>query len=140
MSLRSWGRRFEKLIWLTAGLSCVGVGGVGIVVPGLPTTVFFIMAAYCFSRSSERLENWVLQLPGIGPMVSDYRSGLGMPRRAKVFAITCIVVAAGSSALFFIGNPAVRLIVAALGLLGVWYVGSHVPTRETVLAERATSG
>ncbi|MGI9616766.1 MAG: YbaN family protein [Acidimicrobiales bacterium] len=128
-----------RAIWLVAGLSCVGVGGIGIVVPGLPTTVFFIMAAWCFSRSSERLENWVLQLPGVGPMVRDYRSGLGMPRRAKVFAIGCIVVAAGSSALFLINNLVVQLVVAALGLIGVWYVGLRVPTRETVLADRAAS-
>lgn len=128
-----------RAIWLVAGLSCVGVGGIGIVVPGLPTTVFFIMAAWCFSRSSRRLENWVLNLPGIGPMVRDYRAGLGMPRRAKVFAISCIVVAAGSSALFLISNPAIQLLVAALGLVGVWYVGRRVPTRETVLAERAAS-
>jgi uncharacterized membrane protein YbaN (DUF454 family) len=128
-----------RLVWLVAGLSCVGVGGIGIVVPGLPTTVFFIMAAWCFSRSSERLETWVLQLPGVGQMVSDYRAGLGMPRRAKVFAITCIVVAAGSSALFMIDNTAIRLTVAALGLVGVWYVSLRVPTRESVLAERATS-
>lgn len=128
-----------RAIWLLAGLSCVGVGGIGIVVPGLPTTVFFIMAAWCFSRSSKRLENWVLQLPGIGPMVRDYRGGLGMPRRAKVFAIGCIVVAAGSSALFLINKPVVQLLVAALGLIGVWYVGLRVPTRETVLAERAAA-
>ena len=125
-----------RAVWLVAGLSCVGVGGIGLVVPGLPTTVFFIMAAWCFSKSSRRLENWVLNLPGVGPMVRDYRAGLGMPRRAKVLAITCIVLAAGSSALFLIDNLAVRLIVAAVGLVGVWYVGIRVPTRETVLAAR----
>lgn len=127
-----------RFIWMAAGLTCVGVGGVGVFIPGLPTTVFFIMAAWCFSRSSERLERWVLGLPGIGPMVSDYRSGLGMPRRAKVMAISCIVLAAGGSALFFIGNPAVRIGVALLGAIGVWYVGLRVPTRETVLANQDT--
>ena len=79
-----------RLLYLAGGLLCVGIGGVGVVVPGLPSTVFFIMAAWCFSRSSERLENWVLNLPGIGPLVRDYRSGLGMPRRAKIAAISCI--------------------------------------------------
>jgi len=125
-----------RLVWLVAGLGCVGVGGVGLVVPGLPTTVFFIMAAWCFSRSSRRLERWVLDLPGIGPMVTDYRSGLGMPRRAKVVALSCIVLAAGSSALFLIDNVVVSLVVAAFGAAGVWYVGWRVPTRETVLATR----
>ena len=125
-----------RLLYLAAGLLFVGIGGVGIVVPGLPTTGFFILAAWCFSRSSKRLENWVLQLPGIGPMVSDYRSGLGMPRRAKVFAISSMVIAVTLSVALAIDNPAVRILVAALGVIGVWYVGYKVPARETVLAQR----
>ena len=48
------------------GWVAVAVGAVGIVVPGLPTTVFFIIAASCFARSSPRFERWVLGLPGIG--------------------------------------------------------------------------
>ena len=125
-----------RLLYLASGLGFVAIGGVGVVVPGLPTTVFFIMAAWCFSRSSERLENWVLNLPGIGPMVQDYRSGLGMPKRAKIAAISCIVIAVGLSAGLAIDNLSVRLAVIALGIVGVWYVGYRVPTREAVLAER----
>jgi uncharacterized membrane protein YbaN (DUF454 family) len=128
-----------RLVYLVSGLSFVAIGGIGVFVPGLPTTVFFIMAAWCFSKSSRRLELWVLNLPGIGPMVSDYRSGLGMPRRAKVAAISCIVIAVGLSAGLAISNLWVRLIVVAVGLIGVWYVGWHVPTREQVLAERGVA-
>ena len=123
-----------RILYLASGLSCVAIGGVGVVVPGLPTTVFFIMAAWCFSKSSRRLENWVLGLPGVGPMVRDYRAGMGMPRRAKVVAISCIVGAVTLSAGLLIANTAVRLIVVAVGMIGVWYVGYRVPTRETVLA------
>lgn len=126
-----------RLLYLFSGLSCVAVGGIGVFVPGLPTTVFFIVAAWCFSRSSERLENWVLNLPVIGGTVRDFRNGLGMPKKAKVMAISCIVLAVGISAGFLIPNTIVRLIVVAVGLVGVWYVGWHTPTRERVLAERA---
>jgi uncharacterized membrane protein YbaN (DUF454 family) len=129
-----------RLLYLASGLGFVAIGGVGVIVPGLPTTVFFIMAAWCFSRSSRRLENWVLNLPGIGPMVRDYRSGLGMPRRAKVAAISCMVIAVGLSAGLVINNLVVRLLVVGLGIIGVWYVGYRVPTRETVLAEREAAG
>lgn len=122
-----------RAVWLVAGLICVGLGGIGIVVPGLPTTVFFIMAAWCFSRSSRRLERWVLELPGIGAMVGDYRAGLGMPRRAKIAAIACIAVASGVSSLFLIGPLAVRVLVAGVGAIGIWYVGYRVPTRESVV-------
>lgn len=129
-----------RLVYLAAGLVFVAIGGVGVIVPGLPTTVFFIMAAWCFSRSSERLENWVLNLPGIGPMVRDYRSGLGMPRRAKIAAISCIVLAVSLSAGLLIDNLTVRLVVVAVGLIGVWYVGYQVPTRENIMAEQAAAG
>ena len=119
-----------RVVWLVVGLLCVAVGGIGIVVPGLPTTIFFIIAAWCFSRSNERLERWILGLPKIGPLVADHRAGLGMPRRAKVWAITMIVVGVGLSAVFFIDSPLVRLIVVAVGLVGVWYVGLGVPTKK----------
>ncbi|MCY4435110.1 MAG: YbaN family protein, partial [bacterium] len=82
-------------LWVVGGLVCVAVGAIGVIVPGLPSTVFFIMAAAAFSRSSERMERWVLNLPGVGKLVADYRSGLGMPWRAKVIAGTMIVVAVG---------------------------------------------
>jgi uncharacterized protein len=105
------------------------------VVPGLPTTVFFIVAAWAFARSSPRLEAWVLGLPRIGPMVVDYRNGLGMPRKAKAFAIGAIVVFVGLS-VFLIDGWAIRGVVIAAGLIGVCVIALHVPTREVVVAGR----
>ncbi len=129
-------RRATAPFWFVGGLLSVGLGGIGIVVPGLPTTVFFIVAAACFSRSSPRFERWVLNLPRIGPLVRDHRAGLGMPRRAKVIAVTTILVASTASGVFAIGNRAVGGAVVALGLVGAAYVGWRVPTRERVVAER----
>jgi uncharacterized membrane protein YbaN (DUF454 family) len=129
-------RRAFAPLWFTAGLLSVGIGGIGVIVPGLPTTVFFIVAAACFSRSNKRFEQWVLDLPRIGPLVRDHRSGLGMPRRAKVMAVTMILVVATASGVFAIGNRAVGAGVVALGVVGALYVTFRVPTRERVVAER----
>jgi uncharacterized membrane protein YbaN (DUF454 family) len=123
--------------WLLGGLVAVALGSIGIVVPGMPTTVCFIVAAWCFSHSSPRLERWVLSLPRIGPMVRDYRAGLGMPRRAKVIAISMIVVFVTLSVVVFIGTWPVRAVVLALGAIGVAYITFRVPTRERVLEQRA---
>jgi hypothetical protein len=117
-------------LWLALGWIAVGLGALGVVVPGLPTTGFFVLAASCFARSSPRFERWVLSLPGVGPLVRDHRAGLGMPRRAKVSAITVMVVAVLASVVFALRSPLVRAIVLAAGAIGTWYVGWRVPTRE----------
>src|SRR6187431_534797 len=92
--------RLTRGAWFACGWIAVGIGTIGIVVPGLPTTVFFIVAASCFTRSSPRFERWVLDLPRIGPMVRDHRAGLGMSRRAKLMAITMMVVFASLGIVF----------------------------------------
>ena len=129
-------RRATAPLWFVGGLLSVAIGGIGVVVPGLPTTVFFIVAAACFSRSSPRFEQWVLNLPKIGRTVRDHRAGLGMPRRAKVIAVAMIVTVSTASAVVAIGNRPLGWAVLALGLVGALYVTFRVPTRERVLAER----
>jgi uncharacterized membrane protein YbaN (DUF454 family) len=126
-----------RWLWLAGGFMAVGLGGLGVIVPGLPTTVFFIVAAACFARSSPRFEHWVLDLPHIGPLVRDHRAGLGMRRRAKVIAVTTILTVTTASVVFAIENGLVRALVIALGLVGAGYVLFVVPTRERVLAQRA---
>lgn len=118
------------------GWVAVGIGSVGIVVPGLPTTVFFVVAAACFARSSPRFEHWVLNLRGVGPLVRDHRAGLGMPRRAKVIAITMMLTACALSSLV-LGAPVLAGVILGAGAVGTWYVGWRVPTREVELARRA---
>ncbi len=128
-------QRWTRWLWLAGGLLLVALGGIGVVVPGMPTTVFFIGAAACFARSSPRFEQWVLHLPRIGPLVRDYRSGLGMPRRAKMIAVSSITLATVFSSVVipsWIGRGAA----IAIALVGLWFIVTRVPTRERVLAER----
>jgi uncharacterized protein len=125
-----------RWLWFGAGWVAVGLGSLGVIVPGLPTTVFFIVAASCFARSSPRFERWVLGLPRVGALVRDHRAGLGMPRRAKAWAIGMIVLFAGGSALLTRDRPALAVAIAALGAVGIAYILVRVPTREQVLAER----
>ena len=123
-------------MWTGGGFLSVGVGGIGIVVPGLPTTVFFIIAAWCFSHSSPRFEHWVLDLPRIGPMVRDHRAGLGMPRRAKRMAIGMMWVAVAVSAVLVRERWWVSAGLVALAGVGTWYIARRVPTAEVERARR----
>jgi uncharacterized membrane protein YbaN (DUF454 family) len=118
---------------LVVGWLAVVLGTIGIVVPGLPTTGFFVLAAACFARSSPRFERWVLDLPTIGPMVRDHRAGLGMPRRAKTIAIGMMLTACVLSS-WALGSVVAAVVILGLGAVGTWYIGWRIPTRERVLA------
>jgi uncharacterized protein len=129
----------RRVGWFALGWLAVALGGIGIVVPGLPTTGFFVLAAACFARSSPRFEQWVLDLPRVGPLVRDHRAGLGMPRRAKVVAITMMLGACIISSLVT-GSVPFAVVVIGAGLVGTWYVGWRVPTRQPTPDASSTAG
>lgn len=120
--------RLARTLWAGAGLVCVGLGLIGVVVPGLPTTGFMILAAAAFSRSSPRLEQWVLGLPKVGPAVQAYRAGLGMPMKAKVTAIAMMSIAITISA-FLLDSWVVRGVIIAAGVIGTVVI-LRTPTRR----------
>lgn len=129
---------FVKSFLLLLGFIFVGLGFIGIIIPGMPTTVFMILAAACFAKSSPKFEQWILDLPGIGRLVQDHRDGLGMPQKSKAIAITMMVLAVTLSIIFAISSTVIQILVGGVGIIGVWYVGVRVPTKEKVLALRDT--
>ena len=58
----------------------------------MPTTVFLVLAAACFIRSSQRLYDWLIANKTFGPYLKDYREGKGIPFRAKIVALAMIVI------------------------------------------------
>lgn len=101
----------------------------------MPSTVFFVAAAACFARSSPRFERWILELPGVGQLVRDYRSGTGMPRRVKIYVVVMIALAVSLSA-WRVANVAAKIGSLALGSVGIAYILARVPTKELVLEAR----
>lgn len=64
-------------------LICLGLGIVGVVVPGLPTTVFILMAAWAAARSSPRLYRWLWNHRIFGPLLRNWAQGRCVSRHAK---------------------------------------------------------
>lgn len=86
-----------KFIWATFGLICLGLAVVGIVLPLLPTVPFLLLAAFFFARSSEKLHNWLLSHPKLGPPIEDWQSRGAISPKAKRIATISIVVVFGVS-------------------------------------------
>jgi uncharacterized membrane protein YbaN (DUF454 family) len=121
---------FGRILFLLAGLVATGIGVVGVVTPGLPGTVFLVMALFCFKRSSPRLERWLLDHPRMGPTLRDWEEHRAIRQRTKVVAIGLMWVFI-SSTLFTKVNPWFIAMLVALGLYGTWYIASR-PSRIEV--------
>ena len=90
-----------RFLWILLGSLFVGIGYLGIFVPGLPTTIFLILAAGCYIRSSQRLYNWLINNKLFGQYIKDYYEGKGMPRKSKIVALSMIIIFC-SFAIFFV--------------------------------------
>ena len=82
-----------RVLWVLLGLTCVGLGIVGVVLPLLPTVPFMLLAAFCFARSSERLHNWLLNHPQFGPAIVDWQEkGAISPRVKRISTVSVAAV------------------------------------------------
>lgn len=86
---------WQRAAWAGAGSVALGLGVAGIFLPLLPTTPFVLLAAFCFSRGSTRIDRWLTGHPRFGPMVRDWRTRHAVPRRAKQLAT--LMMTAGSA-------------------------------------------
>ena len=110
--------RWLRGIYVVLGFLLVGIGVIGTVLPGIPTTAPILLAAFLFSKSSQRFDDWMLNHRVFGPLVRDWRAGLGFTARAKAIAITAIAITFTLTVGWAIDNLAVRigLVLLALGI------------------------
>jgi len=122
--------KFIRFLWISLGSIFVAIGYIGIFVPGLPTTIFLILAAGCYIRSSKRLYNWLINNKLFGKYIRDYYEGKGMPFKAKVSAISMIIIFCGFAIIFAIRPTWLDILVALVGLTGIYYISRRVPTKK----------
>jgi uncharacterized membrane protein YbaN (DUF454 family) len=83
----SWIRDPRRWAFAGIGVASVGMGWLGVFVPGLPTTIFLIIASYCFARSCPWLEDRLLRIPLFAPYMKVLDEGRGMSRKAAASAL-----------------------------------------------------
>ena len=125
------GNPLLKILWISIGLLFVGLGAIGAVIPGMPTTVFLVLAAACFIRSSQKLYDWLIKNKTFGPYLKDYREGKGIPLKAKVVALILITIFVSYAVFFAIQSVPLKVLVGLIGLIGFWFVSFTVPATKT---------
>ncbi|MDL1980094.1 MAG: YbaN family protein [Deltaproteobacteria bacterium] len=110
--------RAIRICLIITGIFFVSVGTLGIVLPLLPTTPFLVLASMCFSRSSERFHNWLLNNKWFGAYIKNYRAGKGISLRQKIVVLSLLILTIGYSCIFLLDHIAVRviLVLVAIGI------------------------
>ena len=121
--------RVLRVIFLALGFIFLGLAFIGIFIPVLPTTGPVLAAAYFFSRSSERFDNWLVNNRLFGSIVRDWRAGLGFTVRAKAVAVVAIIVSFAFTTILFMDGFILRGAMWILAGLIALYVVTR-PTKE----------
>jgi uncharacterized membrane protein YbaN (DUF454 family) len=117
------------VLYALLGWCAVAFAVAGALLPGLPTTVFVIAAAWCFSRSSSRLERWLRENPMLGRFLRRVAPGGGMPASAKRAALTSMWIAILCSSAILAGiHWAAVFATIGLGVAGTLSILFAVPT------------
>jgi uncharacterized membrane protein YbaN (DUF454 family) len=103
-----------RYIWLAIGLISLTLGVIGVVLPLLPTVPFLLLSAFCFARSSERLHDWMIDHPRLGPPILDWQENGAIRPAAKRLATVSVVFVFGISLAF--GLRPMILIIQAVTL------------------------
>ncbi|MGB0898126.1 MAG: YbaN family protein [Psychrobium sp.] len=120
----------KRVLLIIAGWVAVILAVIGIVLPLLPTTPFLLLAAFCFSKSSQRFHDWLLNHPWFGDYIRNFQSGRGMTVKAKISTILLIWLSIGASVIFFVPIAWVKLLllIIATGVSGyLWTRPTYQP-------------
>ena len=123
--------RVLRSLFLVLGFFFMGMAFVGVVVPLIPTVGPVLLAAFFFSKSSERFDHWLVNNRLFGGIVRDWRAGLGFTVRAKTIAITAILVTFTISVVFVIEPTVVRVGLVLFASALVAYI-ARLPTKRKV--------
>ena len=128
----------KRILYIILGCVGVGLGAIGAVVPMLPAFPFLMLAAFCFARSSEKLDRWFKGTKLYQDNLADYVAGRGMTVKTKV-RIMITVTALMSIGFIMMG---LKGIVAGCIVLGcvwafhivyfIWGVKTIPATKEPV--------
>jgi len=117
----------KKYLWMGLGFLSLGMAYLGVILPGLPFSIFLVFAAYCFAKSSKKWHDWLYNHKYFGPFLTNWTQKKVFPTWAKY-----MMIAVMSSSLVFLwvstGNiKAVAWSGGFMALVAIWawrYPGS----------------
>ncbi len=121
--------RTLRILYVVLGSFFLGLAFVGVVLPIIPTVGPVLLAAFFFSRSSERFDRWLIDNRLFGGIVRDWRAGLGFTIKAKTIAIAAIAATFTISIVFVVEPTVLRVLMVAFAIALAFYI-ARLPTKR----------
>lgn len=110
----------KKAFWLVLGFLSLGMAYVGIVVPGIPFSIFLVFAAYCFAKSSKRMHDWIYNHKHFGPFLTNWTQKKVFPQKGK-YLMVLVMLSSLAFLWFTTGNiKAVAWSGGFMALVAIW--------------------
>ncbi len=123
-----------RVLLLTLGWVSIVLGVIGIFLPVLPTTPFILLAAWCFSRSSQRFHHWLRHHKHFGLIVRTWEDGKGISRKIRTRALVLLWVSLVSSSLIM-GRLWVAIVLLLTGSAVTLYMMSLPVVEEVPMSD-----
>jgi len=93
----------KKYFWMGLGFLSLGMAYVGVIVPGIPFSIFLVFAAYCFAKSSPRMHKWLYNHKYFGPFLTNWVEKRVFPTKGK-YAMVLVMASSLAFLYFSTGN------------------------------------
>jgi uncharacterized membrane protein YbaN (DUF454 family) len=131
-------RHTARWLLVALGWSSLGMGVLGVFLPLLPTTPLVLLAAFFFSRGSERLHRWLVEHPAMGRYIRDWEAEQVVPPLGK-YAATITMIPMVSWAILTRDIPLVVELTMGVVTAGtLWFIWTR-PSRRSVRMEQFRS-
>lgn len=114
-----------KILLTILGLISLGLGILGAFLPVLPTTPLLLLAAFLFLRSNQRLYDWLMNHPKMGPYITNFIKHKAIPLRVKVIAVSTLWLTLLYCAVFVAEHWALRVFFIMLAICITWHILSY---------------
>ena len=110
----------KKYLWMGLGFLSLGMAYVGVIVPGIPFSIFLVFAAYCFAKSSPRMHAWIYNHKYFGPFLTNWTQKSVFPTKGKY---AMIIVMSSSLAFLWFSTGNIKAVMYSgifMLLVAVW--------------------
>ena len=113
--------KIKKILYVILGCIGVGLGAVGAVLPLLPSFPFLLLAAFCFARSSEKLNNWFINTRLYKENLESYVQGKGMTRKTKIKIMVTVTILMSIGFIMMHAVPVGRIVLGCVWVFHILY-------------------